>query len=435
MTIEELPIYSEDCEKAILASMIVQPLETCPHVVGILKTSDFFVESHRSLFAVISSMWLGNKAIDVLTVTQKLKAVHLNSNRDAMNDVVSAMTSFGVPASITTYVKIIQSKAKDRETQRIGINLVLLAQNHEEEKQPDIDKAVKLLDELTCGTTIELISGPAPWDEFMESMSKPRDETKGRVLPTGYRKMDDAIKIRGGQVFVIAAVQKHGKSTLALNIAVRWWQQKFAGCFVSLEMDKDDLQRLIMANVTGIVRDALEERTLTPERCDILFQQVVRARDWPYSFYDKPTLRIGDFRALARERARQGDSFLIIDYFQLLQSASQSYHLKRHEELEENMRIIKTTAMETGLAIGLVSQVNTKSVEGKENNRPTVANLRGTGAIAQDADVVMILSEPNPATRINGMRQLIGDIVASRRGPEMDIPWLFDGAHARFIEG
>jgi replicative DNA helicase len=435
-TVTEKALYSEEAERAVVGCMFVCPEKCCEIAIERLEPADFFVKSLRSHFVLLSAMFSRSQPIDVLTVGAEAKAANLGTFDEINSDIVDAITGFPKMSSFFGYVEIVKSKARDRTLQDIGFRLIAIAQGFDDrdEKDAKLADGMKRLDELTSGVRIDVVSGPDPWDEFYRLMSEAPDEGTGQVLTTGYGHFDEAVKVRGGQVIVIAAVQKQGKSSLALNMAVRWWSQQIPGCVCSLETGRADLQTLIMANVTGIARDHFEARGMEPAKLAVLFDSTMKAKGWPYAIYDRPSLKVKEFRALAREQARKGAKFIVLDYFQLLQSDRGFNYANPAAALEENMRAMKTTAMETGLAVILLSQLNTKQVDGKQDNRPTLAHLRGTGAIAQDADVVMLLSEPYPQNRPNGMRQLVGDIAANRRGVEKDINWLLDGAHARFLE-
>lgn len=435
-TVTELAIYNEAAEMAVVGCMLVEPSKCCEAAIEGLQPSDFFVKLARTLFVVMSSMWTGNRPIDVMTVNQEAKAHGSHSIDETVCGMADSMEAFKKIGSLSGYISMVKTCAKSRDYQTLGLKLIRMAQSHDgiEEKQEIAAQVTKRLDELSTGAKVEVFTGDKPWNDFYESMANPKDDGNGAVLVTGYGQLDEAVKIRGGQVIVIAAVQKQGKSSLALNLAVRWWSQQIPGTVCSLEMRLHDLQALIMSNTTGITRDAFEERKMDDAKLATLFQSTMQAKGWPYAIFERPALKAREFRLLAREQARRGSKFFVLDYFQLMQTDRQGHSDNRAAELEENMRIVKCTALETGLAIVLLSQLNTKQVDGKTDNRPTLAHLRGTGAIAQDADVVMLLSEPKPENRPNGMRQLVGDIAANRRGPEKDISWLLDGAHARFLE-
>jgi len=434
--LNELPIYDLDAEKAIVSAMLIAPVECCQIVVDSLQESDFFVKSSRSLFILLSAMWSQNKPIDLLTVKAEAKDGQLGDELQTMWELADTMGAFMLPSSLSGYIQIVKEKAKAREYQSIGFRLALLAQSHDDgdEKDRQASALIKRLDEIAIGSKVEVFSGPKPWEDFYASMAKPESDATGDILTTGYGHLDAAVKMRGGHVIVIAAVQKHGKSSLAFNITARWWQQQIPGTACSLEMGLSDLQVLIMSNATGIPRDHFEDRRFSESELANLFQSTARAQNWPYAIFERPSLKAREFRALAREQSRKGHKFIVLDYFQLMQTDRQGYSDNRAADLEEMMRTVKCTALETGMVVILLSQINTKQVEGREGNRPSLAHLRGTGAIAQDADVIMLLSEPKPESRVNGMRQLVCDIT-NRRGAEKQLNWLLDGAHARFIEG
>ena len=434
--IREKALYSEESERAVIGCMLVEPEKYCEMAIESLQPSDFFVNTLRRFFVCLSAMWNRNESIDALTVNQALKAHGFDNESETISELSDAYVGYQKLESMPSYLATVKLYAHSREVQAIAIKLIHSAQGHQqrEDKEAAVAQATKRLDELSCGSKIDVIEGSQAWDDFYALMANPEEDVNSQVLPTGYGHFDEAVKVRGGQVIVIAAVQKHGKSSLALNMAVRWWSQQIPGCVCSLEMRLRDLQSLIMSNVTGIVRDSFEDMRMDDAKLANLFQGTMKAKNWPHAIYEKPSLKSKDFRALAREQARKGAKFMVLDYFQLMQTDRQGYSDNRAGDLEEMMRGIKCVALETNLAIVLLSQLNTKQIEGKAENRPSLAHLRGTGAIAQDADVVMLLSEPKPDVRPQGMRQLLGDIAANRRGPEKEIKWLLDGAHARFLE-
>lgn len=423
MTDKITSLYSVEMEQTVLGMFLTE--KSCRDEISLRITPEHIFDPNLKVIF----RWLIDRYESDQEIRSELLLEYLKNAPSALAMVGSVLGSIGVPECIEEYISILAAKLTDRRLYTLGQKLVEgVLQDHEREGL--ILRSSKELDSLESGSSLGVISGPEPWDAYHALMNKPVQDAGGRVLVTGFGNLDSRLKIKGGQVVVIAACEKQGKSTFAGELALRWWQQGIPGTIACPEMSAVDWQTMIMAKVTGVPRDALEARALTPERLETLAKATLNAKKWPWAIYDKQRITAREFRALCREQARRGHEFMVLDYFQRLSSETKGRYEHRHLELEENSRLIKDTALETGLAIILLSQLNTKSVDG----RPIMANLRGTGAIGQDADTVILLSEPDPKKRPKGMRCMLADIAASRRSQEIDTHWFLDGAHARFME-
>jgi replicative DNA helicase len=275
-------------------------------------------------------------------------------------------------------------------------------------------------------------------NKTLEEMGKQRSHLQG--VPTGFKDLDSLLAgMRGGDLLILAARPGVGKTSLALNIAINAAKSGAAVAFFSLEMPSQQLVSRILAAEARI--DSARMRTGRLNESD--WHEIIRAMEslhrTTFSIDDSPELSIMELRAKARRQLRNveaGKGLIVVDYLQLMSPSRRGGERDRHLEVAEISRGLKILAKELEMPVLALSQLN-RSVEARGNKRPQLSDLRESGSIEQDADVVMFIDrslsdeEASQSTRPDhGVANLI--VGKNRNGPQRDIEMVFKNEYTSF---
>jgi replicative DNA helicase len=360
-------------------------------VMDKLEPDDFYVPAHQAIFEAIVDLYNANQPIDALTVSD---ALHRKGELDRiggagyLSDVMDAVPT---ASNIEYYAGIVEEHGLRRRLIQAGGVLGDLAVMTDEEISVVLDQAeqtVLRVAERRVGEGLvpmsPLLHGAL---ETIEEMEARGSELTG--LATGFRDLDRKLGgLQPANLVVVASRPSMGKSTLVSNIATNVAMTGGTVAIFSLEMSREEIvQRLLCS--TGRV-DSMKLRTgqLGPQ----LWQKVVHAASKMYQIPvyidDSPQLTVTDIRAKSRRlRRAHGLQLIIIDYLQLMQGTARE---NRQQEIAEISRSLKNLARELDVPILAVSQLN-RSLESREDKRPRLGDLRESGAIEQDADIVMFI--------------------------------------------
>jgi replicative DNA helicase len=382
--------HNKEAEESVLGAIMLSA-EAANLVMDKLGPDDFYVPAHQAIFEAIINLYNANQPIDALTVSDVL---HRKGELDRiggagyLSDVMDAVPT---ASNIEYYAGIVEEHGLRRRLIQAGGVLGDLAVLTDEDISVVLDQAeqtVLHIAERRVGEGLvpmsPLLHGAL---ETIEEMEARGSELTG--LPTGFRDLDKKLGgLQPANLVVVASRPSMGKSTLVSNIATNVAIGGGTVAIFSLEMSREEIvQRLLCS--TGRV-DSMKMRTgqLGPQ----LWQKVVHAASKMYQIPvyidDSPQLTVTDIRAKSRRlRRAQGLSLIIIDYLQLMQGTARE---NRQQEIAEISRSLKNLARELDVPILAVSQLN-RSLESREDKRPRLGDLRESGAIEQDADIVMFI--------------------------------------------
>jgi replicative DNA helicase len=382
--------HNRDAEESVLGAIMLSA-EAANLVMDKLEPDDFYVPAHQAIFEAIVDLYNANQPIDALTVSD---ALHRKGELDRiggagyLSDVMDAVPT---ASNIEYYAGIVEEHGLRRRLIQAGGVLGDLAVMTDEEISVVLDQAeqtVLRVAERRVGEGLvpmsPLLHGAL---ETIEEMEARGSELTG--LATGFRDLDRKLGgLQPANLVVVASRPSMGKSTLVSNIATNVAMTGGTVAIFSLEMSREEIvQRLLCS--TGRV-DSMKLRTgqLGPQ----LWQKVVHAASKMYQIPvyidDSPQLTVTDIRAKSRRlRRAHGLQLIIIDYLQLMQGTARE---NRQQEIAEISRSLKNLARELDVPILAVSQLN-RSLESREDKRPRLGDLRESGAIEQDADIVMFI--------------------------------------------
>ncbi len=379
-------------EAAVLGSMLVDPA-CIGEVVEQLKTDAFYHIEHRYMFDALVALYEKNKGtgLDAVLLRDELEKRHQLDEVGGVDYLAKIVQSVPSSANVTYYTGIIKDKWALREIIEAATEILDDAYNKSGETAEKLDRAeariFQITDKNVSGTTVSLKDLVTQVYELIEK----RHGAHVTGLPTGYIKLDElTCGLQNGEMIIIAGRPSMGKTSLALNIAEHIGvEAKKPVAIFSLEMGKQQLAERFLCSISKIDSQLVRKGMLE----DGHYQDLVKAcgilSDAPIFIDDTAGITPLGLRSKARRLKSQHDiQCIVIDYLQLMSMGSQVE--SRQQEITAISRYFKALARELNVPVVVLSQLN-RSPEGREDHRPRMSDLRESGSIEQDADVVMLL--------------------------------------------
>lgn len=437
ISLEKIPPQNLEAEEAVLGSMLLD--ENAVAVAAErLDSASFYKDTHRKIFEAILSLYNANKAVDLITLCDELKKNGLLEAIGGVSLLTALVNSVPTAANINHYVAIVKEKGILRTLINNSTRIISLCQESEGNIDGLVDEAERLVfevsDRKSHGTYLHLKEIVKDSIETIDQLYQKKAHVTG--IPTGF--IDFDIKTAGLQssdLIVIAGRPSMGKSALAIGIT------EYAGVIekvplviFSLEMSKEQLvQRMLCAHAKV---DAHKVRTgyLAVSDWPRLTAAAGKLSEAPIFIDDTPAISVMELRAKARRlKSHQDIQLIILDYLQLMRGSGVSSSIEnRQQEVSEISRSLKALARELRVPIVAISQLS-RAVEARTDHRPQLSDLRESGAIEQDADVVvLILREEyyNPSAENQGLAEII--IAKQRNGPVGSFKLAFIKEYTRF---
>lgn len=376
-----------DAEAAIIGGLLLDP-GAYERVCDTLKASDFSDDMHREVYAEIERQVLSGKSADVVTVGLAL--------RDRVDmQAVHALAQF-VPsaANVKRYAELVRERALSRRLMGVGSQIQVLAMDHDTAIDARVDQAqgelMKLLDESPRDEWFGAAQGMALHSEVLGD----RAEGRSRAMPTGLSDLDEMLDggLMPGQLVIVGARPSMGKTALGMTIGLHM-ASDYSVAMLSMEMPHVELRDRMTA-MLGRVSLGSVKRPARGAGLDWgrVVDGIELAKSLNFWCSDQGGLTINQVRSKARSVKRQhGLNVLVVDYIGLMNGLDQK--APRAYQLEEISRGLKTLAKELDIAILCLAQVNRK-VEERADQMPGLSDLRDSGAIEQDADIVMFVHRP-----------------------------------------
>lgn len=449
MTIEQLnaqygkiPPQAIEVEEAVLGALMLER-DAYIAVADILKAESFYKEEHQKIFKVIQHLFSNEKPVDLLMVTQELK------NRQELDEVggpihITQLTSrVASAAHIDFHARIIAQKYIQRELIRISSEIQVKSYDDSMELDDLIDYAESSLFKVTEGNISKESQPIKPLlriaIERIEENSKKPDGLNG--IASGFSKLD---KITSGwqntDLMIIAARPAMGKTAFVLSMARNMAVLKQVPVAVfSLEMSSLQLVNRLIAAETELGSEKIKSGKLEDWEWELFNRRIKNLENAPLYIDDTPALSVFEFRAKCRRLKMQYDiGVVIVDYLQLM-TAGTDVRGNREQEVSTISRNLKAIAKEINVPIIALSQLN-RSVESRDGKRPQLSDLRESGAIEQDADMVMFIHRPEyygitqdaDGNSLIGVAEII--IAKHRNGSVGDVQLAFKASLARFSD-
>lgn len=376
----ELPPNADDCEARLCMSILVDPAALDEAIASGIRPDHFRQELHRNI--VQTALQLQERGVTSAdaTLIHRESAGRINSA-----DLVTLMDTTSEAGDIGEHVRWIIAAAQRRGlayAYRDGLRLI------REDRTPDEIAAA-----VTSQTDAVFDAGSDGPEHIADVLLRMQDRAEQQAEPglmTGVWQLDHLLSgLRPGHLVVLAARPGHGKTALAASIALRAAQAGDAALFVSLEMSSDELAVRMLSLASGLDHSRIRDGRLDEMDQERLAEAQNELANAPLRILDRTPLRISDIAAATRLAVRRDKlRLLIIDYIQLIEPADRK--VIREQQVAEMSRSLKTLAKSCGIPVLCLAQLN-RAIEGREDKRPRLSDLRESGAIEQDADVVAFL--------------------------------------------
>ncbi|MFA5410362.1 MAG: replicative DNA helicase [Candidatus Omnitrophota bacterium] len=432
--LEKLPPQNLEAEMAVLGSLLIDE-DAISVAIESLDGESFYKATHKKIFEAILDLYNANKAVDLITLTDELKRKGALEEVGGVSFLTSLANSVPTAANISHYAGIVKEKSILRTLINNSTRIVSLCYESEGNVDQVVDSAESLVFEVSDrkhrGSYISLKEIVKDSIETIDRLYQKKAHVTG--IPTGY--IDFDLKTSGLQpsdLIVVAGRPSMGKSAFALGLAEHAGViEKVPLAVFSLEMSKEQLvQRMLCAHAKV---DAHKVRTgyLATSDWPRLTAAAGKLSEAPIFIDDSPAISVMELRAKARRlKAHQDIQLIILDYLQLMRGSGNIEN--RQQEISEISRSIKALARELNVPIVAISQLS-RAVESRTDHRPQLSDLRESGAIEQDADVVvLILREEyyNPTSDNQGIAEI--NIAKQRNGPVGSLKLTFIKEYTRF---
>jgi replicative DNA helicase len=454
-----IPPHNEDAEKAVLGGLMLDE-DAIGTAIQYIRPADFYSNANRRVCDAIFNLYNRGVKADILTVVEELKSVGELDAAGGTAYIASLTNVVPTIANAEYYAKIVQDNSVRRALIRIAGETGTDAYDESRDSRIILEEAQQRFFELTDARqtlSYKSIKDIMPQTiEIIEKLFRNKREYTG--VPSGFDELDRMTSgFQPAQLIILGARPSVGKTALALSMAANISMGKnsagqstgrhIPAAFFSLEMPNHDLMMRILSAETGISSNALRTGYFTGADGNRLVESAGKMYEAPLYFVDMPNLKMLDLRAQARRlRAMEKVEIIFIDYISLI--SSENINLPRHEQVAEISRSLKSLARELNIPIVALSQIS-REVEKRNtagSSRPVLADLRESGSIEQDADVVLFLhrekkgdksggANASPDGRSQGELDLPTDLIIAkqRNGPTGMIQVLFRLKYAHYV--
>lgn len=424
-----VPPHSQEAEESVLGAMLLDK-DAVIAVAEFLRPEDFYDERLKEIYQACLDLYEDREPIDVLTVTEKLKKrklLKLVGSSSFLGDLANKVPT---AAHVEHYGRIVKDTATKRSLMAAATRLVEISMDEGLGASEVLDKAEgEILSLSQRSLSKAFISVKDTLAESFDRLDELHKQGEGlRGVPTGFSDIDDALAgMQKSNLLILAARPSVGKTSLALNIAenVSVKSKKSVG-FFSLEMSREELVDRLLIAIADIDAWRLKTGKLSEDDFTKLSNAMGELAEAPLFIDDTPALSILEMRTKARRlQVEHGLDLIIVDYLQLARSRNLE---NRVQEVSEISQGLKNLARELKVPVFALSQLS-RAVETRGGNKPQLSDLRDSGSIEQDADVVMFLWREDPDNPENMML----DIAKHRNGPLKSVPLRFKGDRIKFF--
>ena len=394
-----IPPHNLDAEKAVLGALLTNGSNmgaVVDTVTSILKSEDFYRDAHRIIYDAILEIVHANKTADFITVGEELDR---RKRLDAVGGLayITSLANESVSYNVEEHAKIISEKAQLRRLIDAGNKIVGMTYAVEDEPTAILNKAEQMVLDVS-GQTQSESSFAAIGEVVLSNLDKLNalQQHDGAItgVPTGFKDVDHIFNgLQKSDLILVAARPAMGKTAFTLNIAqnVTMLYDKTVA-FFSLEMGKEQLVGRILSSVAGVSSEKLRRANMDPADWEKVIAAADRMSKSKLFIDDTPGLTVQDMRSkLRRLKVEHGLDLVIVDYIQLMQGRNAGKGSEnRQQEVSEISRNLKLIAREFNVPVIALSQLS-RSVESRPDKRPVLSDLRESGSLEQDADIVIFL--------------------------------------------
>lgn len=426
-----------DAERALLGAIVLKPDVMHDISVAVFPES-FFADKHREIYRAIMEIFMKGDPIDLLSVTTRLKINEQLERIGGATYITELVETVPAAGNAHYYAEQVQNKSVLRGLINAADDIAELGYSDPENIDETLDQAEKKVYNVTNNTTTQKFktigsSLTEAWERF-EHLSANQDEKRG--VPTGFGALDNILAgLQKSDLIILAARPSMGKTTFALDLARNSAVQYGASVGIfSLEMSDQQLVDRMLAAEAGV--DSWKLRTgklKTDQEFEAVQSAMAKLSEAPIHIDDQPGNNILKMRSSARRlKNEHGLDLLIVDYLQLMSPTSTKASDSMVQQVTEISRSLKILARELDVPVLALSQLS-RAVE-QRGGKPRLSDLRDSGSIEQDADVVMFIHREDKINK-ESERPNIAEIMVEkhRNGPVGACELYFDGQHVRFL--
>jgi len=415
---KQLPANVE-AERAVLASILLNE-ENLSLVVDHLRPIDFYGRNHQLIYEAILELAQKDKKIDLVTLNNTLEQKGAIDNIGGLQYLIELQEDIPAIGLATQHAEIVKEKAILRELIATAANIITASYSQNQEGIDSVlDAAEKNIFQISNKRTTPTFAQLDIWlKKTFDHLNHIRSKQEGVTgIPSGFTKFDEMTSgMQRGELLILAGRPSMGKTILGMNMAVNAAREGHSVGIFSLEMSAEQLVLRMLSSESKIPHQKIRNASITSEEWLELTNTAGRLAEAKIFIDDSPSLSILELRAKARKlKAKSDINLLVIDYLQLIHGSGR--HENRTQEISEISRSLKALAKELSIPILALSQLS-RQLESRMDKRPQLSDLRESGAIEQDGDVIFFIYRDviyNPDTETPDLSEII--IGKQRNGP------------------
>ncbi len=433
---DRTPPQDMAAEQSVLGAMMISK-DAIADVAEVLRGVDFYRPSHETIHDAIIDLYGRGEPADMVTVANELQRRGELQRIGGAPYLHTITASVPIAANAGYYAEIVREKAILRRLVNAGTRIVQFGYAGEGDVDELVDQAQAEVYQVTDKRSSE---DYAPLSEIMDGVLDEIEAIGNREaglygVPTGFVELDELTNgLHAGQMIIVAARPAMGKSTLALDLCrAASIHNNLTSCFFSLEMTRSEITMRLLSAEAKVPLNHIRNGQLTEDDWTKLARKMGEVSSAPVFIDDSPNMTMMEIRAKARRLKQRHDlRLIVIDYMQLMTSGKKVE--SRQLEVSEFSRQIKLLAKELEVPIIALSQLN-RGPEQRSDKRPMLSDLRESGSLEQDADMVVLLHREDVYER-ESTRPGEADLIVAkhRNGPTRDITVAFQGHYSRFVD-
>ncbi|MEV6314192.1 replicative DNA helicase [Streptomyces sp. NPDC051776] len=435
---ERVPPQDLDAEQSVLGGMLLSK-DAIADVVEVLKGTDFYRPAHETIYQAILDLYAKGEPADPITLAAELTKRGEIARVGGASYLHTLVQSVPTAANAEYYAEIVHERAVLRRLVEAGTRITQMGYAAD----GDVDEIVNTAQaEIYAVTEQRTSEDYLPLGDIMEGALDEIEAIGSRSgqmsgVPTGFTDLDSLTNgLHPGQMIVIAARPAMGKSTLALDFARSCSiKSNLPSVIFSLEMGRNEIAMRLLSAEARVALHHMRSGSMTDEDWTRLARRMPDVSQAPLYIDDSPNLSMMEIRAKCRRLKQRNDlQLVIIDYLQLMQSGNSRRPESRQQEVSDMSRNLKLLAKELEIPVIALSQLN-RGPEQRTDKKPMVSDLRESGSIEQDADMVILLHREDAYEKESPRAGEADLIVAKHRnGPTATITVAFQGHYSRFVD-
>ena len=438
MELGKVPPHDLEAEQAIIGSMLTDK-DAVISAMEILKNEDFYREDNRTIYSAILNLYNKSEPIDIITVKAELESMGKFDQVGGLEYLAELPEKVPTTANAVKYIKIVEEKSTLRRLIKTANEIIDSGYDNTQEVEDVMESAEKKIFDIMQDKNQK---GYSPIKEVLVESFTKLEELYNRKqhitgVPSGFSGLDyRTAGFHGSELILIAARPAMGKTAFALNIATNAAvRHNVPAAVFSLEMSKEQLVNRILCSESMVDSNKVRTGKLEEEDWSKLAESIGPLSESKIYIDDTPGISITEIRAKCRKLKLEKDiGMVVIDYLQLIQGSGNRRNGSREQEISEISRSLKILAKELNVPVIALSQLS-RAAEQRVDHRPMLSDLRESGAIEQDADIVMFLYRDDYYNEDSEKKNIAEVIISKHRGGStgtVELLWL--GSYTKFVD-